>query len=653
MARSLPSAYDKSPWSVLAPTGETGDVVGNPGKDDPGNDDPGSNDPGTDDPGDDGPEAEPRRRVSLRHLPGLIRLGLSIAWSAGRNDVIVSTALQVLGGLGVVAMLLLGQRALAALLDAVAHHRSLSSLLPWVLATSVVAAVSFFASAVQRERQQILGDLVSRYISGRVLDVTAVVDLAMFDTPEFHNRVQRVNSSGDQPLNMVFGLSGLIGSGVGLVGALVALVAIAPLLIPLLVLVILPAWLAASRRGEAFYELFWKMTGRDRQRHYLGRLLTDRAAAKEVRAFGLARHLRNRYDELYAERITELRRVARRQMLFSFGANLVIGVMLAATLLAVGWLALRGTVPLASAGIAVAGVAVVGQRLTMAGWSAGSLSEAGRYLDDYLAFVALLPEVEAARPRGAMPPRGFRQLRVRDVTFTYPTGTEPALHEVSLDVAAGEVVALVGENGSGKTTLAKLLAGLYHPDSGTITWDGVDVSTVDPNELRRSIAVIFQDFERFHLTAGENIGIGRVSAVDDTASIRAAAAQAGADRFIEALKKGYATMLGPEFTGGTDLSVGQWQRMALARAFFRSAPFVILDEPTAALDPRAEQELFDRIRSLLAERTVLIISHRPGHRKRRPRHVAGAGRPVRRAVHPAGRGVPGRAGRSDGLSEPV
>src|SRR6266498_3568272 len=567
MARSLPSAYDKSPWSVLAPTGETGDVVGNPGKDDPGNDDPGSNDPGTDDPGDDGPEAEPRRRVSLRHLPGLIRLGLSIAWSAGRNDVIVSTALQVLGGLGVVAMLLLGQRALAALLDAVAHHRSLSSLLPWVLATSVVAAVSFFASAVQRERQQILGDLVSRYISGRVLDVTAVVDLAMFDTPEFHNRVQRVNSSGDQPLNMVFGLSGLIGSGVGLVGALVALVAIAPLLIPLLVLVILPAWLAASRRGEAFYELF-------------------------------------------AERITELRRVARRQMLFSFGANLVIGVMLAATLLAVGWLALRGTVPLASAGIAVAGVAVVGQRLTMAGWSAGSLSEAGRYLDDYLAFVALLPEVEAARPRGAMPPRGFRQLRVRDVTFTYPTGTEPALHEVSLDVAAGEVVALVGENGSGKTTLAKLLAGLYHPDSGTITWDGVDVSTVDPNELRRSIAVIFQDFERFHLTAGENIGIGRVSAVDDTASIRAAAAQAGADRFIEALKKGYATMLGPEFTGGTDLSVGQWQRMALARAFFRSAPFVILDEPTAALDPRAEQELFDRIRSLLAERTVLIISHR-------------------------------------------
>jgi ATP-binding cassette subfamily B protein len=274
-------------------------------------------------------------------------------------------------------------------------------------------------------------------------------------------------------------------------------------------------------------------------------------------------------------------------MVYSFGANLVIGAMLAATLLALGWLVLRGTVPLASAGIAVAGVALVAQRLTMAGWSAGSLSEAGRYLDDYLTFVALLPEVEAARPRGAMPPRGFKRLRVREVTFTYPTGTEPAVRNVSLDVAAGEVVALVGGNGSGKTTLAKLLAGLYHPDSGTISWDDTDVSTVDPDALRRSIAVIFQDFERFHLTAGENIGLGRVTAADDTDGIRAAAEQAGADRFIEGLTKGYDTMLGPEFSGGTDLSVGQWQRMALARAFYRAAPFVILEE-----------------------RTVLIISHR-------------------------------------------
>ncbi len=485
---------------------------------------------------------------------------------------------------------------------------------------AVVAAAQSFASTVQRERQQILGDLVTRYVQGRVLDVTARVDLATFDDPEFHNRVQRVNAGDYQALQMVYGVSGLAGAGFGALGALIGVVAVAPVLLPLLVLVIVPAWLAASKRGAAFWDFFWKMTPRDRQRHYLAGVLRERNAAKEVRAFGLAGYLRGRYDKLYAERIAELRRISRRQIYVALSANLVIGTVLALTLLLVAWLALRGTVTIASAGIAVAGIAVVGGRLASAGWSVGALTESARYVDDYLAFTALLPEVERARPTGAAPDR-FRRLSVRNVTFTYPTGDEPALRGVSLEVSAGEVVALVGENGSGKTTLAKLLAGLYQPAAGTIAWDGTDVSTVDPDELRRQVAVIFQDFERFHLTVRENIGLGRVEAVEDLDGVRAAAVHAGADRFVDALTDRYETMLGPEFAGpddpdqpdgrrGTDLSVGQWQRIALARAFYREAPFVILDEPTAALDPRAEQELFDTIRTLLDGRTVLFISHR-------------------------------------------
>ena len=485
---------------------------------------------------------------------------------------------------------------------------------------AVVAAGQFFASSLQRERQHVLGELVGRYMRGRVLDVTAQVDLATFDDPEFHNRVQRIESSEHHAMQMVYGISGLAQAAFGVIGALIAVIAIAPILIPLMALVILPAWLAASKRGDAFWEFFWKMTPRDRQRHYLGSILRSRDAAKEVRAFGLADHLRGRYEALYTERITELRRVARKQIYLSLTANLVIGAVLAATLLLVAWLALRGSVSLASAGIAVAGIAIIGGRLAMAGWAAGALAESGRYLDDFLAFTALLPEIERSRPTAAAP-AGFRRLTVENVTFTYPTGSEPALRQVSIEIEAGEVVALVGENGSGKTTLAKLLAGLYQPDSGTITWDGVDVAGVDPDQLRRQVAVIFQDFQRFNLSVGENIGLGRVEAVDDLDGVRAAAAHSGADRFIEKLTDGYATMLGPEFMGkdpddpdstgrGTDLSVGQWQRVALARAFYREAPFVILDEPTAALDPRAEQELFERIRSLLTGRTVLFISHR-------------------------------------------
>ena len=226
-------------------------------------------------------------------------------------------------------------------------------------------------------------------------------------------------------------------------------------------------------------------------------------------------------------------------------------MVLAATLLLMAWLTLRGSVSIASAGIAVAGIALVGGQLASAGWSVGALTESARYVDDYLAFTDLLPEVERQRPTGAAPD-GFDRLTVRDVTFTYPTGDDPALRGVSLEVVAGEVVALVGENGSGKTTLAKLLAGLYQPERGTISWDGVDVSTVDPDELRRQIAVIFQDFERFHLTVRENIGLGRVEAVEDLDAVRAAAGTPGPTSSPSELTDGYETMLGPEFAGPID-----------------------------------------------------------------------------------------------------
>jgi ATP-binding cassette subfamily B protein len=223
---------------------------------------------------------------------------------------------------------------------------------------------------------------------------------------------------------------------------------------------------------------------------------------------------------------------------------------------------------------------------------------------------------------------------VEDVSFTYPAGEEPALRGVSMTIESGEIVALVGENGSGKTTLAKLLAGLYPPDSGVIRWDGVDIATVDRADLSRSIAPIFQDFVRFHLAARDNIGLGRVDRVDDLDGITEAARYADADGFIAALPAGYETRLGPEFVGGTDLSVGQWQRIALARAFFRGAPFVILDEPTASLDARAEHDLFERIRGLLAGRTVLLISHRFSSVRSADRiYVLDGGRVVESGTH--------------------
>jgi ATP-binding cassette subfamily B protein len=552
---------------------------------------------------------DPYAKVNVRRLPRLVVQGFRIIMAAGRRDLVVSTSLQTLAGFGLAVQLVLGQQALHALFAAVQGDGSLASVAPWAIAVAVVAFVLFFANAVQRERQQILGELVNRHVEAKVLDVVTEVDLEAFETPGFFNRLERIRGRADQPLNLVWGVSGLAGAAVGTIGVVIGLFAIEPLLIPMIALVFLPAWLVASRRSESFWRFFWRMTPRDRERRYLSDVLSGRDEAKEVRAFGLAGYLRTRYDRLYEERIRELREVARRHLIFSFAANLGISIVLLVTLLLISWLTLRHDVTLTQAGIAVAGVAIVGARLTQAGYSAGSLSEAGLYMDDYNAFLDLLPKVAEKRPTTAAP-RGFERLTVDGVSFTYPSGDERALCDVHLEIRRGEVVALVGENGSGKTTLAKLLAGLYSPTKGTIGWDGVDISTVDPDDLRRSVAVIFQDFIRYHLPARDNVGLGRSDGAEDLDAIRRAADQADADSFLSTLPAGYETVLGPQFIGGTDLSVGQWQRVALARAFFRDAPFVVLDEPTAALDPRAEHDLFERIRSLLSDRTVLLISHR-------------------------------------------
>jgi ABC-type multidrug transport system fused ATPase/permease subunit len=316
-------------------------------------------------------------------------------------------------------------------------------------------------------------------------------------------------------------------------------------------------------------------------------------------------------DRMSGERIAEMRRVSGRQLRGMAAADLASAATIAAAIAGILWLAVSHHLALSAAAAGAAALVLLGQRLAFAAQSAGMLQESAMFIEDFLAFAELAPP--GPQPREGEPgrePGPFGPIVVEGVTFSYPGSERVALHDVSMRIEPGEVVALVGANGSGKTTLAKLLAGLYLPSSGRVCWDGRDTREVDGRELLSHAAIVFQDFVRYALSAGDNIALGRHERALDTAAIVRAAERAGADRDITGLPEGYETLLGPAFIDGTDLSTGQWQRVALARTFFRDAPLVVLDEPTAALDAKAEHELFARIGELFGDRSVLLISHR-------------------------------------------
>ncbi len=549
---------------------------------------------------------------SPRAMLRLVAAGVGITWRAGRRELATMTVLEVISGIGVAAEVVVGRRVLEALL--LSQHSSASAGLagvwPSAVLFGVITAVLGMAGVVLREQQRMLSELTSRYAQDRILDVTCAVDLASFDQPEFHDRVARAQAGVMRAPQMVMGLQGLGRSLAGAIGAAAALVAVAPLLVPVALVALIPGWLASGRRGRAFYHFGMIMTPRDRERSYLASLLTQRDPAKEVRAFGLAGFLRGRHDRLYDERIAEMRRVSRRQLRGMAAADLASSLTIAIAIAGILWLAVSHHLALSSAAAGAAALVLLGQRLAFAGQNAGMLQESAMFIDDFLAFTELAPNAprEAAADGSEASPFGV--VAAEGVTFSYPGSERVALRDVSVFISPGEVVALVGPNGSGKTTLAKLLAGLYLPSSGRVCWDGVETRSVERRELLAHSAIVFQDFIRYALSAGDNIALGRHERAADTAGIARAAERAGADGDISSLPDGYQTLLGPAFIDGTDLSTGQWQRMALARTFFRDAPLVILDEPTAALDAKAEHELFERIGELLAGRSVLLISHR-------------------------------------------
>ncbi|MFI0486732.1 ABC transporter ATP-binding protein [Actinomadura sp. 9N215] len=554
-------------------------------------------------------------RITLRRAPRLIVRGLSLAWSVGRLELILISLFQVLEGLGVFAILWLGRDLLNAILDR--GHDQLSSLTVPVL----LAVLAFFlynsAEQLAINRRQVLGEVVALRVMERVLRVTSSVGLAAFDTEGFHDRLQRVSTGmvgrpvqASRPMQLVQGLAGVLEDLLMLVGMFAVLFVIQPLVGLVALLVVVPWWLGSIRSGEQNFDFVRRTASVERERGYLFELLTRREPAKEVRAFNLGEFLYQRWGRSSEKRLSELKLNLRRRMKSEVLSGLAISVMIVVALCSVLVFNEADLTSFADALTVAATLVLIAQSMTNAIGSAKQFFESVPLVDDLADFLEWGSVGGGGCSSEGVGVGSLVCLGVEGVSFSYPGSDRLVLTDVSLEIGAGEVVALVGENGSGKTTLAKLLCGLYGPGSGRVVWNGGDVAEMDSERYREGIAVLFQDFIRYLLPVRDNIAFGRYERADDLAGVREAARQAGASDFLEALPDGYGTVLGPEFEGGRDLSVGQWQRVALARAFFRGASFVILDEPTASLDARAEFELFESIRSLCEGRTVLLISHR-------------------------------------------
>lgn len=573
-----------------------------------------------------------QRNVS--RLPHLVRASFALVWQAARLRIGALLALQLSGAFLSGLLVYLGQLSLQAVLDANRKAAPVTRALPPLLAIVLVAAVAEASGAVLSLQLRLLGEIVQRATWTRVLETTERLDLEEFENPEFFDQVQRVRSNALlRPFELVTGIVSLAGGLAGSLALGATLLVLQPVLLPVLLLAGVPLWLTSRRGGRLEFDFAVGQVPTLRARDYLGEVLTGRESAKEVRAYALGPVFRQRWGALYAGYIDQLQAQVRRRTKLALVGGSGAAVVIAATMVVLLWLVNSHRIDLSAAGATAIAIRLLAGRLQQTVGGAARLFECQLFLRDLHDFLDLRP----ARPQqGEAAPAIFPGIRTESLCFRYPGTDDDVLSGVEIEIKPGEVVALVGPNGSGKTTLAKLLAQLYRPTSGRVLWGDADADTLDRTSLRQQLAVVFQDFARYQLPARDNIGVGDVNYIDDEARAREAARNAGADRFISALPLGYDTILSRQFKGGRDLSLGQWQRIALARAFHRDAQLLILDEPTASLDARAEHELFKRIRTLFAGRSVLLIAHRFSTVRSADRiYVLEAGQVVEQGSHEA------------------
>jgi len=456
----------------------------------------------------------------------------------------------------------------------------------------------------------LLSEQFSNATSLRLMEHAASLDLEDFEDSELQDRLERARRQASGRMTLIGQLLGQVQDLVTIVSFGAGLLVYAPWLIALLAVALVPAFIGEAHFNAQSYSLNYTRTAERREIDYVRQTAASAETAKEVKIFGLNRFLIDRYRQLAGDFYLANRKLALRRAGWG-GLLAAVGTIAYYVAYAyIVWRTLHGEFTIGD--LTFLSGSFRRLRTLLENMLIGFSQVAGQalYLDDLFSFFEITPEIVS--PPNPLPfPVPLREgVRFEGVGFRYPGAERWAVRDLNFTLRAGEVLALVGENGAGKTTVVKLLARLYDPDEGRILLDGRDLREYDLFALRSNIGVIFQDFVRYHLTAAENIAVGRIEAREDRARIAAAAKQSLADDLIERLPQGYDQIIGKRFRTGVDLSGGEWQKIAIARAYMRDAQLLILDEPTAALDARAEFEIFQRFKELSKGKTAVLISHR-------------------------------------------
>ena len=565
----------------------------------------------------DRPETWRERLAAMRHLPRLLRL----VWQTQPAYVVGVLLLRLVGAVIPLGVLWVGKLIVDEVVARIATYQATGVVewerLAWLLAAEFgIALVGAAASRAGALLESLLGDLFANETSVRLMSHAAALDLEQLENAEIYDKLERARRQTVGRIALFSLLLQSVQDVITLVSLTIALALYVPWLLLLLAVAVLPSLLGETHFASLGYSLLSSWTPQRRQLDYLRFIGASDISAKELKLFGLSSFLVGRYEQLAREFYEANRSLAIRRSAVSVGLN-ALGTL--------GYYGAYGAiVHLTVTGYrSPAGVFTIGVLTFLAGsfrqsrdliqrvlLSFAQVYEQSLYLDDLFGFFEIEPTIRdhpKARPVPAPIQRGFT---FENVGFRYAGSERWAVRGLSFALAPGERIALVGENGAGKTTLAKLLVRLYDPSEGRILLDGVDLREYDLESLRRNVGVIFQDFVRYDFIVRENIAVGGIERRDDDARIREAASRSLADTVVERLPGRYDQMLGRRFEGGADLSGGEWQKVALARAYMRDAQLLVLDEPTAALDARAEYEVFLRFSELTRGRMAVLISHR-------------------------------------------